>query len=158
MGLQMTEAEVERHNARVRAGRGRSTSGVAMAAPAVNTATPRVSAQVRPKREGRVKGAKATERDGIKFQSKGEADRWQELKLEQRAGVIKRLRRQVTFPLVVKGWPAYEEGYRADFTYYRLKAGEWFYVVEDKKGHKTEIYENKKRLMKAIYGIEIRET
>jgi hypothetical protein len=58
----------------------------------------------------------------------------------------------------VKGWPAYEEGYRADFTYYELEGGEWFYVVEDSKGHKTEIYENKKRLMKAIYGIEIRET
>lgn len=105
-----------------------------------------------------MKGAQPVEVDGIKFPSKKEARRHQELKILQRAEGIRRLRRQVTFPLVVKGWPVYEEGYRADFTYYELEAGEWFYVVEDTKGHKTEIYENKKRLMKAIYGIEIRES
>jgi len=140
----MTPQEVEAHNARVIAGR----RGVSQ----VN------SAQVRPKREGRVKGAKQTEVDGIKFPSKKEARRYQELKIIQRAEGIRRLRRQITFPLVVKGWPVYEEGYRADFTYYELERGEWFYVVEDTKGHKTETYLNKKRLMKAIYGIEIRES
>jgi hypothetical protein len=143
-GFDMTIEEARAHQSRVRAGR----KGVSAVKPA----------QVRPKREGRVKGAKQTEVDGIKFPSKGEARRYQELKIAQRAGDIRRLRRQVRFPLVVKGWPVYEEGYRADFTYYELEGGEWAYIVEDKKGHKTEIYLNKKRLMKAIYGIEIRES
>lgn len=145
---EMTNAQVEAHNERVRAGR--------RAAPP--SARPTPAPAPKPRREGRVKGAQATEIDGDKFQSKGEGRRYQELKLAQRAGDIRRLRRQVTFPLVVKGWPVYEEGYRADFTYYELEGSAWVYVVEDKKGHKTEIYENKKRLMRAIYGIEIRES
>lgn len=144
----MTEAQIEAHQARVRAGRG---GGVP---PAVPTPAP----TPKPRREGRVKGAQTTVVDGIKFQSKREANRYRELKIVQRSEGISRLRRQVMFPLVVKGWPVYEEGYRADFTYYELEAGEWFYVVEDMKGMSTEIYKNKKRLMKAIYGIEIRET
>lgn len=139
-----TEAWIAEHQAKVRAGR-RGASTVK-------------SAPVKPKREGRVKGAQATEVDGIKFPSKREARRYQELQILKRAEGIRRLRRQVMFPLVVKGWPVYEEGYRADFTYYELECGEWFFVVEDTKGHKTETYLNKKRLMKAIYGIEIRES
>jgi hypothetical protein len=110
------------------------------------------------RKRGRNRGNVPTEVDGIKFPSKKEARRYQELKIVRRAEGIRRLRRQVTFPLVVKGWPVYEEGYRADFTYYELEGGEWFFVVEDCKGHLTETYLNKERLMKAIYGIIIRRS
>jgi hypothetical protein len=140
----------EAHNARVRAGRG---GGVAP--------KPESAAQAKqgPKKQGRARGAQPTQVDGINFPSKKEARRYQELKILEQAQSVRRLRRQVTFPLIVKGWPVYEEGYRADFTYYELDTDrDLVFVVEDAKGHKTEIYENKKRLMKAIYGIEIRES
>ena len=41
--------------------------------------------------------------EGITFDSKREARRWQELKLLERAGEIERLERQVPFSLVVEG-------------------------------------------------------
>lgn len=49
--------------------------------------------------------------------------------------------------------------YRADFEYEeRDAAGHWTLIVEDCKGFRTPVYRLKKRLMKNIHGIEIRET
>ena len=44
--------------------------------------------------------------------------------------------------------------YKADFRY--MQDGEL--IVEDVKGMKTPIYNLKKKMIKAIYGIEILET
>lgn len=44
--------------------------------------------------------AKKTEYDGIMFDSKKEAQRYAELKILERAGVIKNLQRQVTYTLI----------------------------------------------------------
>ncbi len=48
--------------------------------------------------------------------------------------------------------------YRADFVYEELRKGVWSEVVEDVKGFLTPMYRLKRKLMKAIYGIDIRET
>ena len=111
-----------------------------------------------PKKKPRVRGANRTVVDGINFPSEKEAKRYCDLKILERAGQIKNLKRQVTFPLVVKGHPIFPHGYIADFTYFEKDGEAWRYVVEDAKGFRTETYETKKQLMFAIYGVIIRET
>ena len=106
-------------------------------------------------------GAQKTEYDGLVFDSKREALRWRELALLQRAGEITDLRRQVKFILV----PAQvdENGkiaeravsYVADFVYGDLRSGET--VVEDAKGMHTRDYIIKRKLMRYVHGIKIRE-
>jgi hypothetical protein len=90
--------------------------------------------------------------DGIKFQSKKEADRYGMLKLLQRAGKISDLKLQVSFALDVHG--THICNYIADFTYLDRSG----FVVEDVKGVKTRVYNIKKKLMLALYNIKIKET
>ena len=97
--------------------------------------------------------------DGYKFDSVREAQRYIDLSLMQRAGVISDLRRQVPFELVPKqkdsrGRVIREIRYIADFVY--TENGKT--VVEDAKGYKTKEYELKKKLMKYFHNIEIKET
>jgi hypothetical protein len=97
--------------------------------------------------------------DGIVFASKWEAHRWTELRLEEKAGFVRKLERQRPFALVVNDLLVCQ--YVADFVYERLErfgAGEsWQRVVEDAKGFRTEKYRLKKKLMRACLGIEIHE-
>lgn len=67
-----------------------------------------------------------------RFMSKGEANRWMQLRLIQRAGDISDLQRQVWFPLVTvtaDGKPVKFGDYVADFTY--TEGGKT--VIEDYK-------------------------
>lgn len=98
--------------------------------------------------------------DGMVFDSKKEAERYSELKLMERAGLIEDLRRQVKFELI----PAQREGgklkeraasYVADFVY-RDKATDKT-VVEDTKGMRTRDYILKRKLMLYRYKIGIKE-
>ena len=93
-----------------------------------------------------------TEVDNIRFDSKREAKRYQELRLLERAGVIKDLKLQVRFPLKVQSELICT--YVADFVY--QENGQQ--VVEDSKGHRTREYVIKKKLMRAIHEVEILET
>lgn len=90
--------------------------------------------------------------DGITFDSKKEARRYGQLKLLARAGKISELKLQPRFDLIVNGCKC--GFYKADFEY--IEDGKR--VVEDVKGMKTPIYNLKKKLVKAIYGIDIFET
>lgn len=94
-----------------------------------------------------------TEKDGQKFDSKWEAERFQQLKLMESAGEIRDLRAQVSFDLVVNGQLVCR--YIADFVYVRNGRR----VVEDSKSKPTvtRLYKLKAKLMKAIHGIEIVE-
>lgn len=92
--------------------------------------------------------------DGIRFPSKGQAGRYLQLKLRERAGDVLDLRLEVPFILEVNGIRICE--YRADFVY-RCK-GAAVDTVEDFKGYATPMFKLKKRLMKAILGIEVLET
>ena len=97
--------------------------------------------------------------DGIRFDSKREAQRWQELRLMERAGRITDLRRQVKFVLIPS--QRGEDGkviekqvtYIADFVY--LKDGKT--VVEDSKGYRTEAYRLKKKMILYFFHIRIQE-
>ena len=92
--------------------------------------------------------------DGIKFQSKKEAKRYNELKLLQRAGVIEELELQKVFELQPKYTNAKGEHirsitYKADFYYYDKQKER--YIVEDTKGYRTDVYKLKKKLFEYIY-------
>ncbi|MNW50112.1 hypothetical protein D3C74_275530 [compost metagenome] len=80
-------------------------------------------------------GAKKTQRDGIEFDSIMEADRYQHLKLLQRAGIISELETHPEFVLIepFKKFGKKKRGhkYKADFMY-RDESGQM--IVEDVKG------------------------
>jgi len=97
-------------------------------------------------------GAKRTIVDGIVFDSKREAARYVALRTLLRAGKISGLQLQPKYDLTVNGVKLGK--YIADFMY--VENGS--VIVEDSKGFKTPVYRLKKKLLKALYGVEIRET
>lgn len=94
-----------------------------------------------------------TEVNGIVFASKKEAHRYLELLVLQGMGEIKDLELQPRYPIVVNGVTVCT--YVADFRY-KNRSGDT--IVEDVKGVRTPVYNLKKKLLKAIYGITITET
>jgi len=91
-----------------------------------------------------------TEVDGIKFDSKGEAGRYQKLLLLEKAGMITDLKRQVPFIIAdaVKwdGKVIRAKKYVCDFAYTDISTAEIKKVVEDFKGKKTDLYLLKRSL------------
>lgn len=98
--------------------------------------------------------ARAVTLDGIRFASQLEANRYLELQLLARAGEIVDLELQPRFPLVVNGVQV--ATYIADFRYTDPTKNPPV-IVEDTKGMKTPVYRIKKKLVKALYGVEIQE-
>ena len=98
--------------------------------------------------------------DNITFDSKLEAQRYTELKLLQRNGLIKNLQLQPSYELIPtfkKGKRTYRKAcYIADFSYYDNELGKT--IIEDTKGFKTDVYLLKKKLFEYIYkDLTIRE-
>lgn len=105
--------------------------------------------------------------EGQVFDSKKELNRWLELRLLERAGKIRGLKRQVKHELI----PAQRDEagkiierpvtYIADFEYREYHgediAADMTLVVEDTKGFRTPEYIIKRKLMLYKYGIRIRE-
>lgn len=91
--------------------------------------------------------------DGIVFHSKREAARYRVLKAWENAGVISGLRRQVRFTFELRGVVIC--AYVLDFLY-QLRDGSL--IHEDVKGARTGEYAIKRRLMKAIYEIDVMES
>jgi dsDNA-binding SOS-regulon protein len=104
-------------------------------------------------------GAQRTEVDGVKFSSKAEARRYQELRLLEKAGEVKELELQPKFPLHApqRGSSQHEKvsTYIADFRYRRGPKG--VLVIEDVKGMRTPLYRLKKKWMEVQYGLKITE-
>jgi hypothetical protein len=92
--------------------------------------------------------------DGETFDSKGEAKRWLELRLLERAKAISDLQRQPSYKLEWAG--KYICTYVADFTYVDTSTGKT--VVEDFKGVRTPEYRIKAKMFAAQYGVTILET
>lgn len=129
-------------------------------------------------------GAIKVEIDGHVFASQAEGRRYEELRLLELAGVIRSLVVHPRFPLYApvlredrppidtERQPAWinlcdgEYGpscrakrigfYEADFAY-EVYGGHGAAVVEDVKGVKTPVYRLKKKLMLAIYGVDVVE-
>ena len=101
----------------------------------------------------RVSSPAARTMDGVLFASRAEMNRYAELRMMERAGIIRDLEIQPEYILQA----AYIRGgkkiqaikYRADFRY--LNTSTACIIVEDCKGMKTEIYKLKKKLLLAQY-------
>ena len=93
-------------------------------------------------------GNARTERDGILFDSKREADHYSELMIRLRAGEIYGVFRQ--HPFLLPGGIVY----RADFV---ILNPDGTYTVQDAKGMRTKEYMLKKRLMRECMGIAVGE-
>lgn len=91
--------------------------------------------------------------DGLRFDSKKEANRYVELHNEEKHRRIEGLRCQPAFRIEVRGQLICD--YVADFEY--MRAG--VRVVEDVKSvaTRTGIYKIKKKLLKAVHGIDVVE-
>lgn len=106
-------------------------------------------------------GSKKTEVDGIVFDSKREANFYQELLMLKRAGEVINIERQVKYPyfatysrddgIVTFTKPGF---YKADFV---VTYKDGHKDVVDIKGFATAIYRKKKKIIEKLYGIEIIE-
>jgi hypothetical protein len=105
---------------------------------------------------GRYGNVKKTEVDGIVFASGREAHRYQELKLLQRACLIRDLELQPRYPITIAGVEIRYCGsnrhltYVADFRYFDCKHLKT--VIEDVKmqQHRDPVYKIKRALMRAM--------
>lgn len=97
--------------------------------------------------------ARKTMVNGITFDSKKEARRYEELKLQEKVEVISHLKLQPKFRLLdgfkYNGETIRPINYFADFSYIDAEGNE---VVEDVKGKKTDVYNIKKKLFLNKYG------
>ena len=110
-------------------------------------------------------GNRRVERDGYVFDSAKEAEQYGLLRLREKAGEIARLRVHPHYSLVVDGLKI--GIYTPDFDYLQLTPDgrHLACVVEDVKPFDaktgkfrlTEGYRLRKKLMKALYGIDVRE-
>lgn len=116
------------------------------------------------RRYGTKYGSKKVEKDGIMFDSKKEAKRYQELLLLEKAGAIRDLQRQVKYVLIPSQYSTVngkkrcverECAYIADFVYWDMQEDKQ--VVEDTKGFRTKDYIIKRKLMLFIHKIQINE-
>lgn len=116
--------------------------------------------------------SKKVTRDGMTFDSVKEYKRYCELRLLEKAGAITDLQRQVKFVLIPAQYETFERygkkgqklkdgqrciekecSYIADFVY--TENGKK--VVEDTKGFRTKDYIIKRKLMRWVHGIGIKE-
>lgn len=95
--------------------------------------------------------AQKTSVDGIRFDSKGEALRYQNLVLLQRAGEISNLELQPTYAIEFNGVKICKV--KLDFRYTDNQTGRE--VVEDFKGYDNAMSKLKRKLVKAFYGVEV---
>lgn len=112
------------------------------------------------KKRGSKYGNKKTVIDGIRFDSKAEADRYCELKVMHQAGLIYELECQPRYNFPLDGVPMrYVAGkrkgkiieYVADFYY--IQNDKW--VIEDVKGVETAVFKLKRALMKEVNGLDV---
>jgi len=90
--------------------------------------------------------------EGIRFASKLEARRYEELRLMERLGGIEQLRIHPHYDLEVNRVKI-GRGYTADFAYYDCDLGRT--VVEDVKGISPRDWPLRRDLMLALHGIRV---
>ena len=98
-------------------------------------------------------GAKKTEYNGITFDSKAEAHRAYELDMLKHSGEVTKVEYQPSFDCIVNGKKICK--YIADF---KVTYADGHVEYEDTKGFKTPVYKIKKKLVEALFDIEIIET
>lgn len=91
--------------------------------------------------------------DGIKFQSIKEGNRYAELKMLEKAGIIKDLKLQPVFelcgPVMFNGKKLTARKFKADFQYYDISFKRE--TVEDCKGFLNDLYKLKRSIFLNLY-------
>jgi hypothetical protein len=96
-------------------------------------------------------GARKTVLDGIKFDSKAEANYYAALKQRETAGEVYEVDLQPPFALTVNGHLV--ATYRADFQFW--DSIERRTRVVDVKGFDTPVSKLKRKMVKALYGVDV---
>jgi len=101
--------------------------------------------------------------DGIVFASKAEMLRYADLQMMEKAGVIRRLRRQVAYPLerggiVILTSKGRVAKYTPDFVYEERDGKIWREIIEDVKGAKTRESELRIAVFEALYSRRVKIT
>jgi hypothetical protein len=116
----------------------------------------------------RAKAEDRTSSDGIIFGSKRELERYYDLKLLEKAGEITALKTHTKFVFMVGPNEVVVGTYTPDFTYIECASGK--VIIEDVKSWKrtpktkklvprvNREYGIKKKLMKALFDLDVRET
>ena len=99
-------------------------------------------------------GSKKRIVDNIKFDSKWESEWYGQLKAMERGGVVTDLELQVPYNIIINDIKICK--YIADFKYKQEDIhGKIEEIVEDAKGFETPEFKLKKKLMKAVFNIDI---
>jgi hypothetical protein len=99
--------------------------------------------------------------NAVEFDSKFEADRWAVLKVEEKMGNVRKLRRQVKIVIIFHGEPVKYKpsnrimAYIADFIYESFDGELWNGIIEDTKGFDTKDSKIKRALVSHMTGIEV---
>jgi hypothetical protein len=101
------------------------------------------------RKSGNKFGAVKTTVDSVTFDSKGEAGRYQQLKLLQRAGKIYELELQPSYDITINGIHICKV--KLDFRYVDHDTRK--VVVEDFKGRDTPVSRLKRKLLHAQHGV-----
>lgn len=141
MGLRWTEEDLKDYQARQKR----------QALPCVPAVPSSVSVADMDRQKRNKYGNRRVEVDGIRFDSQKEARYYEELMLRYRAGDLKLVLLQV--PFILPG----PVRYYADFL--TIDNDGRFEVIDVKSEatRKNRVYINKKKQMKAVWGIEIKE-
>lgn len=99
--------------------------------------------------------AEPTTVDGIRFDSKFEAEHYAQLALLQKGGQIAHLVLQPEYPLIQNG--VVVARIRLDFAYDDLRTTPPSPAIVDVKGTRTRVYRLKKKMFEAQYGVTILE-
>jgi hypothetical protein len=94
-----------------------------------------------------------TNYDGISFDSKGECERYKQLKYLESIGEILNLRLKIVHKLICND--VHICSYESDFEY---DEKDGTHIVEDYKGFRTKEFKIKSKLMLALKGISVLET
>ncbi len=89
--------------------------------------------------------------DGITFASKREANRYHYLKMRMLAHEICDLELQPTYSIDINGFHVCKV--KLDFRYHDKLLGKT--IVEDSKGMDTPVSRMKRKLVKAVYGVDV---
>ncbi len=113
----------------------------------------------------RASATDCTSPDGIAHASAAQMRRWIVLRLWQSQGIIRNLRREVNYPLVIDDRRSIKTRsgkrvrcYRADHVYEREAVrgnNDWREIIEDVKGFLTDASELKIRAFEAIYETNV---
>lgn len=162
--FRMSQEALDAHKARIGSGVGRVVRGrdslqetdlkaVALPASANRSAPKPVVSKYKNKK---------VQTDEANFSSEKEHRRYQELKLLEKAGVIRGLELQKRFVLAegyeYNGKKVPPLRYFADFVYEDSRSEHMTPIVEDCKGYQTGVYKIKRHLMFAVHGIQVFET